>query len=81
VKNEEILHVFNAEISVLYAIGRRKVNWIGHILRRNFLLKRFIEGKIERNVERARRRGKRGKQLVYDIKEKNEGTGMLKLKR
>jgi hypothetical protein len=26
---------------------RRKANWIGHILRRNCLLRHFIEGKIE----------------------------------
>jgi len=37
---------------------------------RNFLFKRVIEGKIEGNIEGIRRRGKRYKQLLDDIKEK-----------
>jgi len=32
-------------------IKRRKVNWTGHILRRNALLKHIIGGKIEGKVE------------------------------
>jgi hypothetical protein len=32
---------------VLCTIERRKTNWIGHILRRNCLLKHVIEGEIE----------------------------------
>jgi hypothetical protein len=43
-----------------------KNNSIHHILRRNYLLKYVIEGKIEGK----RRRGRRRKQLVYDLKEK-----------
>jgi hypothetical protein len=31
----------------VYTIKIRKVNWIGHILHRNCLLRRVIEGKIE----------------------------------
>jgi hypothetical protein len=31
---------------VLHAIKRRKANWIGHSLRRNYLLKHIMEGKI-----------------------------------
>jgi hypothetical protein len=30
---------------------RRKSNWIGHILHRNCLLKRGVEGKIEGRIE------------------------------
>jgi hypothetical protein len=30
-----------------HVLQRRKANWIGHILRRNFLLKHVIEGKIK----------------------------------
>jgi hypothetical protein len=30
---------------------RRKANWIGHILRRNCLLKHVIEGKLEGRIE------------------------------
>jgi hypothetical protein len=40
-------------------IKRRKANWIGHILRRNNLLKRDIEGKIEGEIQVMGRRGRR----------------------
>jgi hypothetical protein len=35
------------ERNILQATKRRKVNWMGHILRRNCLLKHVIAGKIE----------------------------------
>jgi hypothetical protein len=48
----------------------REGKWIGHILRRDCLLKHVIEGKIEGR----RRRGRKRKQLLDDLKEK-EDTG------
>jgi hypothetical protein len=45
-------------------------NWIGHILRRNCLLKHVIEGKLEGRIEMTGRRGRRGKQLLDDLKKK-----------
>jgi hypothetical protein len=33
--------------NMLYEIIKRKANWIGHILRRNCLLQRDIEGEIK----------------------------------
>ena len=33
--------------NILHEIRKRKANWIGHILRRNCLLQRVIEGKIK----------------------------------
>ena len=42
----EVLHRFKEERGMLHTIKRRKANWIGHILRRNHLLKHSIEGKI-----------------------------------
>jgi hypothetical protein len=33
--------------NILHEIRKRKANWIGHILRRNWLLKQVIEGKIK----------------------------------
>jgi hypothetical protein len=45
VRNEEILHRVKEERNILHKIKRRKANWIGHILRRNCLLKHVIEGK------------------------------------
>jgi hypothetical protein len=38
VENEDVLHRVNEE---------REANWIGHILRRNYLLKHVTEGKIK----------------------------------
>jgi hypothetical protein len=72
VRNEEILHRVKEERNILHKIKRRKANWIGHILRRNCLLKHVIEGKIEGNIERTRIRGIRCKQLLDDVKEKRK---------
>ena len=41
----------------LHEMIKRKANWIGHILRRNCLLKQVIEGKIKGQIEVTRRRG------------------------
>jgi hypothetical protein len=43
----EVLHIVKEERNIIPTIKRRKANWIGHILRRNCLLKHVIEGKIE----------------------------------
>jgi hypothetical protein len=45
-------------------------NWIGHILRRNCLLKHVIEGRAEGRIEMTGRRGRRRTQLLDDLKEK-----------
>jgi hypothetical protein len=47
-----------------------KIKRIAYILRRNCLLKHFIEGKIEGRREVAGRRGRRRKQLFNSHKEK-----------
>jgi hypothetical protein len=46
VRNEEVLRRVKEERDILHTIKRRKANCIGHIWRRNSLLKRTIEGKI-----------------------------------
>jgi len=46
----------NEQRNILHEIRKRKANWIGHILRRNCLLKQVIEGKIKGEIEVARRR-------------------------
>ena len=56
--------------SILHKITKRKANWIGHILCRNCLLKQVIKGKIKREMEVARRRGRRHKKLLDDLKDK-----------
>ena len=70
VRNEEVFHRTKEERNVLQTIKRRKVNWIGHILNRNCLLKLVIEEKVEERVEMTGRRGRRCKQLLDDTKEK-----------
>ena len=59
VRNEAVLLRVNEQRNILHEIRKRKANWIGHILRRNFLLKQVIEGKIKGDMEGARRRGRR----------------------
>jgi hypothetical protein len=65
VKNEEVLRRVKKERNIVHTIKRRKANWIGHILRRNCLLKHVIEGKIKVTGRQGRRR----KQLLDDLKE------------
>jgi hypothetical protein len=45
----------------------KKTNWIGHILRRNCLLKYGIEGKIPARIEVKEGRGRRRKKLLDDL--------------
>jgi hypothetical protein len=46
VRNEEVLHRVKEERNIVRTLKRRKANWIGHISRRNCLLKHVIEGKL-----------------------------------
>jgi hypothetical protein len=50
-------------------IRKWKANWIGHILRRNCLVKQVIEGKIKGEME-VTRRGRRRKKLLDDLKDR-----------
>jgi len=43
-KNDKILHTVHGDRNILHAINRWKAKWIGHILRRNCLLKQVVEG-------------------------------------
>jgi hypothetical protein len=52
VRNEEVKESRVKEVrNIVHTIKRRKSNWIGHILRRNCLLKHVIEGKLEGRIE------------------------------
>jgi len=66
----EVLLRVNEQRNILQEIRKRKANWIGHILRRNCLLKQVIEGKIKGEMEVARRRGRRRKKLLDDLKDR-----------
>jgi hypothetical protein len=51
VRNEDVLHIVKEERNIIHTVKGKKVDWIGHILRRNCLLKYVIEGKIEGGIE------------------------------
>ena len=52
-RNEEVLLRVKEQRKILHEISKRKANWIGHILRRNCLLQRIIEGKINGGGDRS----------------------------
>jgi hypothetical protein len=60
----------NEQRNILHEIRKRKVNWIGHILRRNYLLKQVNEGKIKGEMEVTRSRGRRCKKLLDELKDR-----------
>jgi hypothetical protein len=70
VRNEEVLLRVKEQRNILHEIGKRKANWIGHILRRNCLLKQVIERKIKGEMEVTRRRGRRRRKLLDDLKDR-----------
>ena len=71
VRNEEVFLIRAKEQSyILHEISKRKANWIGHILCRNCLLQRVIEGKIKEGMEVTRRQGRRYRKLLDDLKER-----------
>jgi hypothetical protein len=70
VRNEDVLHRVKEERNILHTIERRNTKWIGHVLRRNCLLKHAIEGQLQGRIEVTWRRGRRRKQLLDNLKEK-----------
>ena len=70
VRNEGVLFRVNEQRNILHEIRKRKAYWIGPILRRNCLLKQVIEGKIKEQIEVKRRRGRRRKKLLDDLKDR-----------
>ena len=72
VRNEEALLRVKEQRSILHEIRKRKANWIGHILRRNCLRQRVIEGKIQGGIEVTGRQGRRCRKLLDDLKERRE---------
>jgi len=69
VRNEGVLQKVK-ERNFLHKMKRKKANWTDHTLGRNCLLKHVIEGRIEGSIEVTGRRGRRRKQVLYDLKEK-----------
>jgi hypothetical protein len=64
-----VLKRVKEERNILHSIKRRKANWIGHILRRNCLLRHVIEGKIKGRTEVTGRQERRSKQILDDLQE------------
>ena len=71
VRNDEVLLRVKEQRNILHEIRKRKANWIGHILRRNCLLQRVIEGKIKGGIEVTGRRGRKRRKLLDDLKERS----------
>jgi hypothetical protein len=67
----KVLLRVNEQRNIIHEIRKRKANWIGHILLRNCLLKQVIEGKIKGEMEVTRRRGRRRKKLLNDLKDRS----------
>ena len=76
-RNEEMLLRVNKQRNILHEMRKWEANWIGHILRRNCLLKQVIEGKIKGEMEVTRRRGRRRRKLLDDLKDRR-GYSYLK---
>jgi hypothetical protein len=70
VRNEDVFLRVKEQRNILHEISKRKANWIGNILRRNCLLERVIEGKIQGGIEVTGRRGRRRRKLLDDLKER-----------
>jgi len=70
VRNEDVLLRVKEQRNILHEIRKRKANCIRHILRRNCLLQRVIEGKIKGGLEVIGRRGRRCRKLLDNLKER-----------
>jgi hypothetical protein len=67
VRNEEVLLRVKEQGNILHEISKRKANGIGHSLRRNCLLQRITEGKIQGGIEVTGRKGRRRRKLLDDL--------------
>jgi hypothetical protein len=70
VRNEEVLLRDEEQRNILHEICKRKANWICNILNRNCLLQQVIEGKIKVRDRSDRKRGRRHRKLLDDLKER-----------
>jgi hypothetical protein len=70
VRNEEILLRVKEQRNIPHEIRKRKVNWIGHILRKNCLLQQVNKGKIKGWIGVTGIRGRRRRKLLDDLKER-----------
>ena len=78
VGNEDVLLRVKEQRNILHEIRKRKANWIGHILRRNCLLQRVTEGKIQEGIEVTGRQGRRRVKLLDDLNTLRTGDADLR---
>ena len=72
----EVLHTVKGIKIILHIIKRRMANWIGHVLRRNCLLKHIIKGNVK-GAKEVKRKQERSKQILDDLQAKR-GYWILK---
>lgn len=65
IRNEEVLRMIGEERQLLETI-RSKRNWIGHVIRRECLLKGMIEGTVQGMSRRGRKRKKLLDELIKE---------------
>jgi len=70
VRNADVLLRVKEQRNILHEMRKRRANWIRHILCRNCLLQRVIEGKIQGGTEVTGRRGRTRRKLLDDLKER-----------
>jgi hypothetical protein len=58
VRNKDVLLRVKEQRNILHEIRKRKANWIVHILRRNGLLQRVTEGKVQDGIKVTGRQGR-----------------------
>jgi hypothetical protein len=67
VRKEDVLLRVKERRNILHEIRKRKANWI---LRRNCLLQRVTEGKVQGGIEVTERQVRRHRKLLDDLKER-----------
>jgi hypothetical protein len=77
VKDGEVLFIVMKQRNILHEISKQKANWIGHIFRRNCLLRQFIFKKLKGGIYVSGKRGRRRRKLLDDLKERR-GCSYLK---
>jgi hypothetical protein len=60
------------ERNILQTTKKRKNNWSDYILRSNYFLRHDVESRIEGTIEVTGRRGRRRKQLVGDLNQRED---------
>ena len=78
ITNDEVLRRVDEKRSLMQTVRMRQMNWIGHVLRGNCLLRTVLEGRLQRKHRRGR---PRKKMLDWMLKEDNAARSYSRLKR